>query len=608
MKRASFVASVQLIILFGLIVNWLYFIIKEIKNHGKWELLFFLISIPFAFAFITFPINFFVNNLVNLFYPSKKLREDSKYYAYSKPELKRDVNLPSVDIHIPVYTEDFLEVIVPTLESSMIAKNYYRGICQIIVADDGICKLDTILAQQRIDYYNKNNISFLARPSEGRKGRFKKSSNMNNIFCTNEYLCSRNIRYIRDIETIGDYIILLDADSRIPKNAIELGVSFMIDNPNVGFLQFSSKPLINYKLNCFSRQIGRFTKNLFRIVFPIVTRGGEPSPLIGHNVMLRFEAMDKVKKHIFEENRFEYWSEDKVSEDFDMSIRLQSEGYIGVYSVFCEFEEGVSLSYEDELSKLSKFAYGASELIFSKNFWRFLICKHIPWYSKVNLTSYLFSYFAIASSIIVSPIHLILTCFIEDWFILTFEPVIVMLFSMILFSVLGPLSSMSILYRTQNSKTVCTQFWHGIFMFIFYTGVPFSIFKGIISHIFRLSLQWGATRKTINTLDTTCNVFYHFKFQYIVMIIYTLILVVSSGFICPGWYIYIPTIVMITGHLLSPFLMNTYLTIWTKFKCCTLQDIDDEELELRRLEKGLQDIDDEELELRRLEKGLHSEH
>ena len=51
-----------------------------------------------------------------------------------------------------------------------------------------------------------------------------------------------------------------------------------------------------------------------------------------------------------------YWGEDSVSEDFDMYIRLASVGSFGRYVMYtgAEFQEGVSLTYMDEVVKFKK--------------------------------------------------------------------------------------------------------------------------------------------------------------------------------------------------------------------------------------------------------------
>jgi hypothetical protein len=80
-----------------------------------------------------------------------------------------------------------------------------------------------------------------------------------------------------------------------------------------------------------------------------------------------------------------YWSEQHVSEDFDMALRLQIAGNIVRLATYHdnEFKEGVSLTIYDELARweksvdfkldccdmtltcFSRYAYGCNELVFN---------------------------------------------------------------------------------------------------------------------------------------------------------------------------------------------------------------------------------------------------
>ena len=56
------------------------------------------------------------------------------------------------------------------------------------------------------------------------------------------------------------------------------------------------------------------------------------------------------------------WSEDHVSEDFQIAITLQGKGYDLRWASYSggEFEEGVSLTCDDELNRWQKYAFGCS--------------------------------------------------------------------------------------------------------------------------------------------------------------------------------------------------------------------------------------------------------
>lgn len=55
-----------------------------------------------------------------------------------------------------------------------------------------------------------------------------------------------------------------------------------------------------------------------------------------------------------------------MSEDFEMSLKLQCNGYIIRLAAWAGdgFKEGVSLTVYDELARWEKYAYGCNELLF----------------------------------------------------------------------------------------------------------------------------------------------------------------------------------------------------------------------------------------------------
>lgn len=127
-----------------------------------------------------------------------------------------------------------------------------------------------------MDFYDRNNAGWVARHPEGRAGLFKKSSNLNvmhNLSLRVEELIAKrrpldlnaSVNWsqldedrlydaaLRDAteETegrvwtggdirIGDYILLIDSDTRIPEDCFLDAVSEMEASPEVGILQHSS--------------------------------------------------------------------------------------------------------------------------------------------------------------------------------------------------------------------------------------------------------------------------------------------------------------------------------------------------------------------------------
>lgn len=97
---------------------------------------------------------------------------------------------------------------------------------------------------------------------------------------------------------------------------------------------------------------------------------GDIAPFVGHNAFLRWSAIQFIGYYSEEDGREKWWSEETVSEDFDMALRLQAAGYLVRLAGFASpdgelFEEGVSLTVYDELTRWEKYAYGCSEVCIS---------------------------------------------------------------------------------------------------------------------------------------------------------------------------------------------------------------------------------------------------
>ena len=65
-----------------------------------------------------------------------------------------------------------------------------------------------------------------------------------------------------------------------------------------------------------------------------VVAGGDVAPLVGHNAFLRWSAIKDCAFEDSSDGQLKYWSEAHVSEDFDMSVRMQIHNYIGRYIAY----------------------------------------------------------------------------------------------------------------------------------------------------------------------------------------------------------------------------------------------------------------------------------
>lgn len=230
-----------------------------------------------------------VTGLFQIFGPISAITSNSKYYS-GKPPRRLDRNqqvLPHVTFQMPVYREGLAGVIKPTVASLKAAISTYEmqgGSANIFVNDDGMQLMSAEDAQARRDFYDEHNIGWVARPRHNpnpkaesgeerfvRRGKFKKASNMNYALHVSNRVedrlaaVKRGSRWTSEQEhaayqqclaavldedegrtwaegniRIGDYILLIDSDTRVPHDCLLDAVSEMEQSPEVAILQFQS--------------------------------------------------------------------------------------------------------------------------------------------------------------------------------------------------------------------------------------------------------------------------------------------------------------------------------------------------------------------------------
>lgn len=73
----------------------------------------------------------------------------------------------------------------------------------------------------------------------------------------------------------------------------------------------------------FENGIAHFTRRINKCI-SMACANGEVAPFVGHNAFLRWSALqDAAFEDPGDDNKKKIWSEENVSEDFDMALRLQ---------------------------------------------------------------------------------------------------------------------------------------------------------------------------------------------------------------------------------------------------------------------------------------------
>ena len=570
--------------------------------------------------------------------PVSQVKQNSKYFSGVRPIRVRRSELPHVTIQAPVYKEGLKAVIEPTIKSIKAAISTYEmqgGTANIFVNDDGMQLLPENEAQERRDFYDEHNIGWVARPkhnpkpAEGelkfvRTGKFKKASNMNYALAVSTRVedklaaIQRPVGWSSDDEfaayndclatvmeedegrtwaegniRVGDYILIIDSDTRVPADCFLDAVSEMEASPQVAILQFSSG-VMNVTGSFFENGITFFT-NLVYTAIGFAVACGDVAPFVGHNAVMRWSAVQDVA------NEFEnpedayggtakYWSEETVSEDFDMALRLQSAGYIVRFANYhgAEFKEGVSLTVYDELARWEKYAYGCNELLFHPlRYWptrgpftglfRRFIASGMPLPSKFTIMAYIGTYYALGSSWLLTTLNYFLigwfNGYLDHYYIDSFK---IFMSIIVVFTALGNVSLAIFRYRLGTHSLLGALFenfkWI-LLLFTFLGGVSLHISQALLSHMFGIDMSWGATSKeaeNVSFFEEVPRLLKRFKWTFGICTLATamIIILAIAPFVPEFWRIDLfiaifPVSLTIGGHILTPIALNPNLMLFT---------------------------------------------
>ena len=283
----------------------------------------------------------------------------------------------------------------------------------------------------------------------------------------------------------------------------------MEQSPDVGIMQFSSG--VMQVVNTYFENGITFFTNLIYSAIRYTVSNGDVAPFVGHNAILRWSAIQQVSYE--DEDGYEkFWSESHVSEDFDMSLRLQCSGYIIRLAAWAGegFKEGVSLTVYDELARWEKYAYGCNELLFhpirtwlwrgpfTPLFRRFLF-SNIRFTSKITVISYIGTYYAIGAAWILTSVNY----FVMGWYNGYLDKYYVdswqVWFSIIIvFNGLGNIALAVMRYRI-GERSLLGSLWENFkwtFMLaIFLGGLSLHVSQALLAHMFEIDMTWGATSK-----------------------------------------------------------------------------------------------------------------
>lgn len=362
--------------------------------------------------------------------------------------------------------------------------------------------------------------------------------------------------------------------------------------PEVAIIQFSSG-VMQVVHNYFENGITFFT-NLIYTAIRYGSSCGDVAPFVGHNAILRWSAIQEVAFVDADEPEVEkFWSESHVSEDFDMSLRLQILGYTVRLGAWAGdgFKEGVSLTVYDELMRWEKYAYGCSELVFHPirtwlwrgpftPLFRKFIGSNMPFPSKVTLIAYIGTYYAIGSAWLLTTINYFVMGwfgvygYLDNYYLNSWQ---VWISILVVFNGLGIGALAVYRYRTGANSLLGALFEnikYSFMLFFFFSGISLHVSQALLAHMFEINMNWGATAKEAefsNFFLEVPKILAKFRLSMIFGVLGVAGMVVLSGVVHqvpPDWRIVdavaiVPAAVMLGGHLLLPIVLNPALMTFT---------------------------------------------
>lgn len=386
---------------------------------------------------------------------------------------------------------------------------------------------------------------------------------------------------------MGDYIVLIDSDTRVPVDCLLDAVSEMEQSPEVGIMQFSSG--VMQVVNTYFENGITFFTNLIYTAIRYTVANGDVAPFVGHNAILRWSAIQQVS--YFDEDGYEkFWSESHVSEDFDMSLRLQCNGYIIRLAAWAGdgFKEGVSLTVYDELARWEKYAYGCNELLFHPirtwpwrgpftPLFRRFVFSNIRLTSKITVISYIGTYYAIGAAWILTLVNYFavgwFNGYLDKYYIDSWK---VWFSIVIVFNGLGNLS-LAIMRHRSREKSFLPSLLENIkwilMLAIFLGGLSLHVSQALLAHMFEIDMTWGSTSKEAeqsNFFIEVPKIAKKFKgsLSFGLVSVIGMIILAKASFIPYGWHIVdfvaiLPLATITVSIILLPLALNPALMTFT---------------------------------------------
>ncbi|RDX50631.1 hypothetical protein OH76DRAFT_1402239 [Lentinus brumalis] len=613
-------------------------LLEESLLDGNWTRFALLVTTPFLFCVSLFFCLQIICNVSYVLGPVAQFHENSKYYSAqrSAPNKLVDGNLPHITIQMPVYKESLTSTIAPSVYSLKKAMQTYArqgGSSSIFINEDGMQLLSEDERAARIAFYVDHNIGWVARPPHSsapdgylRAGRFKKASNMNYGL----KLSLKLEKHLLDLEAqgaedtledtledralklaieemyeesgkrwlpwaangksirVGEIILIVDSDTIVPEDCLRDAARELAECPEVAIIQHESD-VMQVAHHYFENGIAHFTRRINKCI-SVGCANGEVAPFVGHNAFLRWSALQDAAFIDPADGETKIWSETNVSEDFDMALRLQLAGYIIRWASYSDggFKEGVSLTCDDELNRWQKYSYGCNELIFNplKDWWRLgpitkqlriFIWSAAPVHYKISMMAYMFSYYGLAASSILSILNYFMLGWnikVDGFYLHSFE---IWLACTVVFPGAGNLGFTLLEYRL-GQRNLLDSLVENLtwvpFFFFFFGGLSIHLSQALLAHLFSYNITWGATKKEVERSNFWLEVPKILKRFWIALVISlaccAVMIILSTSLVPIGWRIFgydwaviVPLAIFAGCHIAYPIILNPWFMIFS---------------------------------------------
>ncbi|EIM84964.1 uncharacterized protein STEHIDRAFT_140454 [Stereum hirsutum FP-91666 SS1] len=396
---------------------------------------------------------------------------------------------------------------------------------------------------------------------------------------------ARNAKSIR----MGEIILIVDSDTIVPEDCFRDAAREMAESPEVAIIQHESD-VMQVAFHYFENGIAHFTRRINKCI-SMGSANGEVAPFVGHNAYLRWSALqDAAFEDKDDDNKKKIWSESNVSEDFDMALRLQLKGYIIRWATYSEggFKEGVSLTVDDELNRWQKYSYGCNELIFNPliKWWRLgpitkqlriFLWSAAPLHYKLSMMSYMFSYYGLAGSAVLSLINYVLLGFgfhVDGFYLHSFE---IFLACTVVFPGAGNVGFTLLEYRLGHrsifSSLIENLTWVPFFFF-FFGGMSIHLSVALLAHLFSYNITWGATKKEVersNFFIEVPRILKRFWLAFVLSFGVLIGMAILTTDLIPvdwrveslDWAVIFPLVIVAGCHILFPIILNPWLMIFS---------------------------------------------